>query len=74
MARLARIVRNQCFDLLRRRGRELPLDAVVQRWADLTALSRDARRLKTCPGEHDGGLVTSWVRRGLIQLRDCIER
>ena len=26
MAWLARIVRNQCFDLLRRRGRESPLD------------------------------------------------
>ena len=56
MAWLGRIVRNQCFDALRRRGREAPLDdAVMERWedpgpspADLTALSRDAQRLRGC--------------------------
>jgi RNA polymerase sigma-70 factor (ECF subfamily) len=61
MAWLARIVRNQCFDLLRRRGREAPLDdAVVQTWedpasspADLAALSRDAERLRDCLEELD---------------------
>src|SRR5262245_44322478 len=54
MAWLARIVRNQCFDVMRKRGREAPLDdALMQTWedpapgpADLTALSRDARRLR----------------------------
>jgi RNA polymerase sigma-70 factor (ECF subfamily) len=59
MAWLARIVRNQCFDLLRRRGRESPLDeALLQKRedpgpgpAELTALSRDARRLKSCLDE-----------------------
>lgn len=56
MAWLGRIVRNQCFDALRRRGREAPLDdAVMERWedpapspADLAALSRDAQRLRGC--------------------------
>lgn len=56
MAWLARIVRNQCFDLLRRRGRETPLeDSVMQAWedpspspADLAALSSDAQRLRGC--------------------------
>jgi RNA polymerase sigma-70 factor (ECF subfamily) len=59
MAWLARIVRNQCFDLLRRRGRESPLDdAVIESWedpgpspADLAALSRDAQRLRGCLDE-----------------------
>ena len=59
MAWLGRIVRNQCFDALRRRGREAPLDdALVQSWedpapgpADLAALSQDARRLRTCLDE-----------------------
>jgi RNA polymerase sigma-70 factor, ECF subfamily len=109
MAWLARIVRNQCFDLMRRRGREAPLDdAVMETWedpapgpADLTALSRDARRLRSCLDELDQGprqsmilayyegltfaevsgrlgaplgTVKSWIRRGLIQLRDCMER
>jgi RNA polymerase sigma-70 factor, ECF subfamily len=109
MAWLARIVRNQCFDLMRRRGRESPLDdTFMQSWedpapnpADLTALSRDARRLKGCLDELDEGprksmilayyegltfaevagrigaplgTVKSWIRRGLIQLRDCMER
>ena len=109
MAWLARIVRNQCFDLMRRRGREAPLDdALMQNWedpapgpADLTALSRDARRLWGCLNELDQGprksmilayyegltfaevagrlgaplgTVKSWIRRGLIQLRDCMER
>jgi RNA polymerase sigma-70 factor (ECF subfamily) len=109
MAWLARIVRNQCFDQMRRRGREASLDdAVMQNWedpapgpADLTALSRDARRLWGCLDElddgprksmilayYDGltfaevasrlgaplGTVKSWIRRGLIQLRDCMER
>lgn len=56
MAWLARIVRNKCFDLLRRRGRESPLDdAVMASWedpspspAELTGLSQDARRLRAC--------------------------
>jgi RNA polymerase sigma-70 factor, ECF subfamily len=109
MAWLARIVRNQCFDVMRRRGREAPLDDVLlHNWedpapgpADLTALSRDARRLKACLDELDEGprksmiltyyegltfaaaagrlgaplgTVKSWIRRGLIQLRDCMER
>jgi RNA polymerase sigma-70 factor (ECF subfamily) len=109
MAWLARIVRNQCFDQMRRRGRETPLDdAIMQNWedpapgpADLAALSRDARRLWGCLNELDDGprksmilayyesltfaevagrlgaplgTVKSWIRRGLIQLRDCMER
>jgi RNA polymerase sigma-70 factor (ECF subfamily) len=109
MAWLARIVRNQCFDLMRRRGREAPLDdALMQNWqdpapgpADLTTLSRDARRLRDCLDELDEGprksmilayfegltfaeaarrlgaplgTVKSWIRRGLIQLRGCMER
>ena len=56
MAWLARIVRNQCFDALRRRRREASLDeAVIDSWidpgldpAEFTALSRDARRLRGC--------------------------
>jgi RNA polymerase sigma-70 factor, ECF subfamily len=59
MAWLASIVRNQCFDLLRRRRRESPLDdRLMQGWedpapnpADLTALSRDAERLRRCLDE-----------------------
>ena len=109
MAWLARIVRNQCFDLMRRRSRESPLDdTLMQSWqdpapgpADLTALSRDAQRLRACLDELDEGprksmilayyegltfaevagrldaplgTVKSWIRRGLIQLRDCMER
>jgi RNA polymerase sigma-70 factor (ECF subfamily) len=61
MAWLARIVRNRCFDVLRRHGREAPLDdVVVQTWedpaaspADLTALSQDAERLRDCLDELD---------------------
>ena len=35
LAWLSRIVRNQCFDLMRRRAREAPLDdAVMQSWED----------------------------------------
>jgi RNA polymerase sigma-70 factor, ECF subfamily len=109
MAWLARIVRNQCFDLMRRHRRESPLDErSVESWedpapgpADLAALSRDARRLRGCLDELDDGprksmilayyegltfaevsvrlgaplgTVKSWIRRGLIQLRDCMER
>jgi RNA polymerase sigma factor (sigma-70 family) len=109
MAWLARIVRNQCFDQIRKRGREAPLDdAIMENWedpapgpADLTALSRDARRLRSCLEELDQGprrsmilayyegltfaevsgrlgaplgTVKSWVRRGLIQLKGCMER
>jgi len=59
MAWLARIVRNQCFDQLRRRRRESPLDdSLIETRedpapspADLTALSRDARRLRGCLDE-----------------------
>jgi RNA polymerase sigma-70 factor (ECF subfamily) len=66
---LARIVRNQCFDLLRRRGRESPLDdKFVQSFedpapgpADLTALSRDARRLRACLDELDEGPRKSMI-------------
>ena len=69
MAWLARIVRNQCFDLMRRRGRESPLDdALMHSWedpapgpADLTALSRDARRLRACLDELDEGPRKSMI-------------
>ena len=109
MAWLARIVRNQCFDMMRRRSRESPLDdTLMQSWqdpapdpADLAALSRDAQRLRACLDELDEGprksmilayyegltfaevagrvdaplgTVKSWIRRGLIQLRGCMER
>jgi RNA polymerase sigma-70 factor, ECF subfamily len=61
MAWLARIVRNRCFDLLRRRERESPLDdVIVQTWedpasspADITALSQEAKRLRDCLDELD---------------------
>jgi RNA polymerase sigma-70 factor (ECF subfamily) len=61
MAWLARIVRNECIDLLRRRGREAPLDdKLIESWqdpapgpADLAALSGDARRLRACLDELD---------------------
>jgi RNA polymerase sigma-70 factor (ECF subfamily) len=63
MAWLARIVRNQCFDLLRRRGREAPLDETslhnredpAPSPAELTALSRDAQRLRGCLDELEEG-------------------
>jgi RNA polymerase sigma-70 factor (ECF subfamily) len=69
MAWLARIVRNQCFDLMRRRGRESPLDeAIMQSWedpapgpADLTALSQDAQRLRACLDELDEGPRKSMI-------------
>jgi RNA polymerase sigma-70 factor (ECF subfamily) len=69
MAWLARIVRNQCFDLMRRRGRESPLDdAAMQSWedpapgpADLTVLSRDAQRLRACLDELDEGPRKSMI-------------
>jgi RNA polymerase sigma-70 factor, ECF subfamily len=69
MAWLARIVRNQCFDLMRRRGRESPLDETfMQSWedpgpgpAELTALSRDARRLRGCLDELDEGPRRSMI-------------
>ena len=56
MAWLARIVRNRCIDVIRRRGRETPLDhASIEGWedpasspADLAALSSDVRRLHDC--------------------------
>jgi len=59
MAWLARIVRNRCIDLIRRRGRETPLDhGTIESWedpasspADLAALSSDARRLHDCLDE-----------------------
>ena len=59
MAWLARIVRNQCFDLLRRRGREVPLDpAMMESWADpaigpetAAADSEAARQLLGCLDE-----------------------
>src|SRR5262245_12611688 len=59
MAWLARIVRNRCIDILRRRGRETPLDETsVANWedpasrpADLVALSLDARRMRDCLNE-----------------------
>jgi RNA polymerase sigma-70 factor (ECF subfamily) len=65
MAWLARIVRNQCFDLMRRRRRESPLDdALMQGWkdpapgpADLSALSHDARILWACLAELDERLA-----------------
>jgi RNA polymerase sigma-70 factor (ECF subfamily) len=63
MAWLACIVRNRCIDVLRQRGRETPLDdASIEHWedpvpspADLTALSRDARRLQDCLEELEEG-------------------
>ena len=69
MAWLAGIVRNQCFDMLRRRGREAPLDeSSMESWqdpapgpADLTALSRDAQRLKACLDELDEGPHRSMI-------------
>src|SRR5262245_26730326 len=59
MAWLARIVRNRCIDLIRRRGRETPLDhGSIEGWedpaaspADLAALGSDARRLHDCLDE-----------------------
>jgi len=59
MAWLARIVRNRCIDLIRRRGRETPLDHTsIEAWedpgsspADLAVLSSDARRLHHCLDE-----------------------
>jgi RNA polymerase sigma-70 factor (ECF subfamily) len=56
MAWLARIVRNRCFDVLRQRGREAPLDdAIMDGWedpgsgpAELAMVSRDAQRLRDC--------------------------
>jgi len=56
MAWLGRIVRNQCFDALRRRNREAPLDdRLMENWedpgpspADAAGLSQEARRLKVC--------------------------
>jgi len=61
MAWLGRIVRNQCFDALRRRGREAPLDdRLMERWedpapspAEAAGLSQEARRLKVCLDELD---------------------
>jgi RNA polymerase sigma factor (sigma-70 family) len=69
MAWLASIVRNQCFDSLRRRGRESPLDdTLVQSWedpapgpADLTALSHDAERLRACLDELEEGPRNSMI-------------
>jgi RNA polymerase sigma-70 factor (ECF subfamily) len=59
MAWLGRIVRNRSIDLIRRRGRETPLDHTsIEGWedpgsspADLAALSSDARRLHHCLDE-----------------------
>jgi RNA polymerase sigma-70 factor, ECF subfamily len=59
MAWLGSIVRNRCIDVIRRRGRETPLDpASIESWADpgsspadLAALSSDARRLHHCLDE-----------------------
>jgi RNA polymerase sigma-70 factor (ECF subfamily) len=56
MAWLARIVRNQCFDHLRRSGRETPLDPeAMERWEDpapgpeaAAAESESARQLLGC--------------------------
>jgi RNA polymerase sigma-70 factor, ECF subfamily len=56
MAWLARIVRNRCIDVIRRRGREMPLcETSIEHWedpvahpADQVALSHDARRLQDC--------------------------
>jgi RNA polymerase sigma-70 factor, ECF subfamily len=69
MAWLAGIVRNQCFDVLRRRGREAPLDeSSMENWedpapgpADLTTLSREAQRLKACLDELDEGPRRSMI-------------
>jgi RNA polymerase sigma-70 factor (ECF subfamily) len=69
MAWLARIVRNQCFDVMRRRGREAPLDdGFMDSWedpapgpADLTALSHDAQRLRACLDELDEGPRNSMI-------------
>lgn len=59
MAWMARILRNECFDLLGRHRRETPLDpdvaeAIVDPAADPLALaegSADARALRRCLGE-----------------------
>lgn len=59
MAWLARILRNRCLDLLRRRGREAPLDErAIADWADPApgpaeeaAEAEAARRLRRCLGE-----------------------
>jgi RNA polymerase sigma-70 factor, ECF subfamily len=56
MAWLARIVRNRCIDVIRRRGRETPLsEASVEDWedptphpADWAVLGPEARRLQDC--------------------------
>ena len=109
MAWLGRIVRNQCFDALRRRNREAPLDdRLMESWedpgpspADAAGLSQEARRLKVCLEELEAsprqslllayyqgltfeevavrlgaplGTVKSWIRRGLLRLKDCLQR
>ena len=59
MAWLARIVRNQCFDWLRRSRREVPLDpAIMESWQDpaagpeaVAAESEAARQLLGCLDE-----------------------
>ena len=54
MAWLARIVRNRCIDVIRRRGRETPLsETSIADWedpypADRMVLGPDARRLQDC--------------------------
>jgi RNA polymerase sigma-70 factor, ECF subfamily len=56
MAWLGRITRNQCFDLMRRRGRERPLEpTMLETWEDpdpgpaaAATQSEAARRLRAC--------------------------
>ena len=109
MAWLARIVRNPCFDLMRRRRRAVAArrraHAKLGRpgagpgrsdgaqpgcpalWACLDELDEGPRKSRV-PAYYEGltfaevagrvggplGTVKSWIRRGLIQLRGCMER
>lgn len=106
---LAAILRNRAIDLLRRRGREAPLDPDAAAAVpdpepgplDLAAASEQARALAACLealeegprrslrlAYYDGltydavavrlgappGTVKSWIRRGLMRLKSCLER
>lgn len=106
---LAAILRNRAIDLLRRRGREVPLDPDAAAAVpdptpgplDQAAAGEQARAIAACLDEledgprasillayYDGltydeaaarlgaplGTVKSWIRRGLMRLKSCLER